>query len=298
MPLFAIQDGKARKLDFKSVENDPGLQQFIESNCKEVLGVKYIATDFPTDDRRGDAIDTLGLDENGCPTIILYKKSDNDNIVSKALYYMDWLDSNREIYEETARAKLGRNVLISWTSPKVILIADNYNKFDKYAVKRLGENIILYKYYWYESNMLYLENILMSSRAASSGLRVIEGGRSLAEPPQYTLEYHLSKGTEATNAIFKELRRLILTTDDDISERFTEEYVAYYTTRNFAEVKITKTCVMLYLFPASRLHDPSGKVEDVPENFDYPLKKRIRLENLDDVKYAGYIARQSYIATL
>lgn len=298
MPLFAIQDGKARKLDFKTVENDSSLQQFIESNCKEILGVRYISSDFPTDERCGDTIDTLGLDENGSPAIILYKKSDNDNIVSKALYYMDWLSSNMEIYEEAAKAKLGRNVRINWSSPKVILIADNYNKFDKYAVKRLGENINLYKYYWYESNMLYLENILMSSKAASSGLRVIEGGRSQLEPPQYTMEYHLSRGTEATNAIFRELRRLILTTDDDISERFTEEYIAYYTTRNFAEVKINKTCVMLYLFSSGKLHDPSGKVEDVPENYDYPLNKRIRLESLDDVKYAGYIARQSYIATL
>lgn len=298
MPLFAIQDGKARKLDFKTVENDSSLQQFIENNCKEILGVHYIATDFPADDRCGDVIDTLGLDENGCPTIILYKKTDNDNIISQALYYMDWLNISREIFENAARDRLGRNITINWSSPKVILIAENYNKFDKYAVKRLGENINLYKYYWYESNMLYLENILMSSRAASSGLRVIEGGRYNSDYPPLTLEYHLSRGTETTNAIFKELRRLILATDDEISERFTEEYIAYYTTRNFAEVKITKTCVMLYLFPCSKLNDPSGKVEDVPENYNYPLKKRIRLESMDDVKYAGYIARQSYIATL
>ena len=36
-------------------------------------------------------IDTLGLDENGCPVIVEYKRHNNENVINQGLFYPDWL---------------------------------------------------------------------------------------------------------------------------------------------------------------------------------------------------------------
>ncbi|HZK35252.1 MAG TPA: DUF5655 domain-containing protein [Bacillota bacterium] len=298
MPLFAIREGKAKKLDIKLSNEDKNLQDFIEHNSEEILGVYYIASDFPANDRYGDAIDTLGLDENGSPTIILYKKSENDNIINQAVYYLDWLGMNRQSFEEATRHALGNDMLISWNSPKAILIADKYNKFDKYAISRLSDYINLYKYYWYEDDMLYLENIYPTAKAASSGLKLIEGGKDRIKYRHYSMDHHLEKGSDKTCSMFKNLRHGILNLDDSISERITGDYIAYYTTRNFAEVRISKSFVTVYLFPCEAMNDPLYNVENVPENYSYTLDKRVRLASIEDIEKSIKIIRQSYIATL
>lgn len=298
MPLFAIRDGKAKKLDIKSAYKDKNIQAFVEHNSEEILGVYYIASDFPANNSYGYVIDSLGLDENGSPTIILYKKTENDNIINQAVYYLDWLTVNKPSFEEAARRALGHDIQISWSCPKAILIANKYNKFDKYAVSRLSDFINLYKYYWYEEDMLYLENIYPTAKLASSGLRLIEGGRDKIAPPAYSLEDHLDKGSDLTINIFKSLRLRLLNLDDSISERFTRDYIAYYTTRNFAQLRLSKSFVTVFLFPCQAMNDPLYGVESVPENYSYTLDKRIRLSSLEDIDRAIKIIRHSYLATL
>jgi RecB family endonuclease NucS len=36
-------------------------------------------------------IDSLGLDENGCPVIIESKRKLNENVINQGLFYLDWL---------------------------------------------------------------------------------------------------------------------------------------------------------------------------------------------------------------
>ena len=40
-------------------------------------------------------MDTLGLDENGCPVIIEYKRATNVNVIKQGLFYLDWLVTHR-----------------------------------------------------------------------------------------------------------------------------------------------------------------------------------------------------------
>jgi len=145
MPLFKISNGKAKKLSLKSFPKEKDLQKLVEENCEELLGVRFIASEFPTGERHGGRIDTLGIDTEGNPTIIEYKKTENDNIINQGLFYLDWLVDHKGDFEVAAKKKLGNDIEINWGNPRLILIAQNYNKYDKYAVNRIGENISLYK---------------------------------------------------------------------------------------------------------------------------------------------------------
>ena len=65
-----IQNNKLLKnIDFK---NEKELQSYVEKNMEEILGYKFIATEFSVGDSR---LDSLGYDkENNTFIIIEYKK--------------------------------------------------------------------------------------------------------------------------------------------------------------------------------------------------------------------------------
>ena len=44
-------------------------------------------------------MDTLGIDENGCPVIIEYKRSSNENVINQGLFYLDWLMDHKRDFE-------------------------------------------------------------------------------------------------------------------------------------------------------------------------------------------------------
>ena len=51
------------------------LQTLIEKNLEELLGIRFLKTEYSTGKTHGGRIDTLGLDENNCPVIFEYKRS-------------------------------------------------------------------------------------------------------------------------------------------------------------------------------------------------------------------------------
>ena len=55
-------------------------------------------------------MDTLGIDENGCPVIIEYKRASNENVINQGLFYLDWLKDHRGDFELLVLKKLGKNV--------------------------------------------------------------------------------------------------------------------------------------------------------------------------------------------
>ena len=57
---------------------------FFEKNLEALLGVRFLASEFTTSN--GGRIDTLGLDENGCPVILEYKRASNENVINQGLF--------------------------------------------------------------------------------------------------------------------------------------------------------------------------------------------------------------------
>jgi RecB family endonuclease NucS len=64
-----------------SVALEKSLQTLIENNLESQLGVRFLASEYPTGPRQGEQNDTLGINENGYPIIIEYKKATNENVI-------------------------------------------------------------------------------------------------------------------------------------------------------------------------------------------------------------------------
>ena len=63
--LFRIGTGTVDELTGTTDTIEKSVQTLFEKNLESLLGVRFLASEFTT--TNGGRIDTLGLDENGCP---------------------------------------------------------------------------------------------------------------------------------------------------------------------------------------------------------------------------------------
>jgi RecB family endonuclease NucS len=86
MPLYKIeQNNTVRQIKPASFAKERDLQKIFEANLDALMGVRFIASEFTTGDRQRGRIDSLGIDQDGYPTIIEYKRSNKDNVINQEL---------------------------------------------------------------------------------------------------------------------------------------------------------------------------------------------------------------------
>ncbi|HOM73121.1 MAG TPA: DUF91 domain-containing protein, partial [Armatimonadota bacterium] len=138
--LFNIEKEPIRELKSKSVALEKSLQTLIEKHLEDFLGIRFLASEYSTGAKHGGRIDTLGLDENGCPVVIEYKRAVNENVVMQGLFYLNWLMDHRGDFKLLVMDRLGNNVAesIVWGMPRLLCIAGDFTKYDEHAVQQMG----------------------------------------------------------------------------------------------------------------------------------------------------------------
>ena len=91
MPLYQIKQQKVNQIKPSSFKNERELQKLFEANLEPLLGVRFVASEFTTGDRQRGRIDSLGIDQDGTPVIVEYKKTGKENVINQGLFYLDWL---------------------------------------------------------------------------------------------------------------------------------------------------------------------------------------------------------------
>jgi predicted transport protein len=301
MPLFHISDhDQVSRITPGQFERERQLQRLVEAILLEVFGVRFVASEFVIRGEQPGRIDTLGLDLEGAPTIIEYKRADNENVINQGLYYMNWLLEHRGI-SSSRREALGQNVEISWSHPRLIIIAQNYAKWDTYAVNRMGEGIELWKYVLYGDDLLYLEMVYGQQRTIRQRHRV--AGEEVLIAPEYTLEYHLDHKPESVKELFLALREGILglaQEEGEIIETANKLYISYRHGKNFCEAQLMSRGVKLHLdIPHADLDDPKHISRDVSNVGHWGTGDvEVRANSVDEVEYVLDLIEQSYRLTL
>ena len=157
--LFKISNNDVSEISGKSVELEKSLQNLIEKHLETFLGVRFLATEYPTGKSHGGRIDTFGIDENGCPVIIEYKRATSDNVINQGLFYLDWLLDHKANFELLVLDKYNKKTKdeIEWSSPRLLCIAGDFTNYDKHAVKQINKNIELITYKRFEKELLLFE---------------------------------------------------------------------------------------------------------------------------------------------
>lgn len=298
--LFSIKNQSAQKILPTKVGLERDIQKLFEKNLETVLDIKFLASEYSTS--FGGRIDTLGIDNNGSPVIIEYKRGQNDSVINQGLSYLRWLLDHKEKFEALVHEQ-SDGVEIDWKSPRVVCVAESYNKFDLDTADLLPISIELYRYQMYEDNTLLLERASQPKvKVATSGMfdkKEITEDRPFKEKIQYSIDDHLSSASEKSKELFALLKEQIITLDDAVIEEPKAKYIAYKLTTNFVDVVIMKEGLKIFLnVPSGKLEDPSGLARDLTKpkkighwgNGDYEL----RFENEMDLDTVMNLIRQSY----
>lgn len=305
MPLYKCQPDKSvSQIKPASFASERELQKLFEKNLSQLLGVQFIASEFTTGDRQRGRIDTLGLDQDGSPAIIEYKKTSKENVINQGLFYLDWLVDHKGDFTIAAQEALGNEIEIDWSQPRLILIAKTFSEYDKYAVNRIGANIELWTYHRYGDDFLYLDPIFITNPKATKSVKTSkpkETGEEV-ETPIYTLDDHLAGKPEPTKELFEQLREQIfdLADDDSIIEKANKMYISYKHGKNFCEVRIQAKALWIWLdIHQAELDDPYELTRDVTNIGHYGTGQvDLKLTSLSDIDKVIGLIEQSFRQTL
>ena len=247
--LFRYANNGASELSGKSAAIERTLQRLIESQMETFLGVRFLATEYSTGAKHKGRIDSLGLDENGCPVIIEYKRHSNENVINQGLFYLDWLLDHKADFRLLAMDKLGKEEAdkIEWSGTRLLCIAADFTRYDEHAVAQIHRNIELIRYKLFGEDLLLFE--LVNGASVASGARTDSGEESLpvaeqavektAKPPATStlaMKTHADQIATASPELlelFERTRSFTLAQGDDIIEKPVKLYVAFRRLKNF-----------------------------------------------------------------
>ena len=248
LKLFQTRGGTMSELESSSAPLEKGLQTQFEKNLDTLLGVRFLASEYAT--THGGRMDTLGIDENGYPVIIEYKRDRSENVINQGLFYLDWLMDHRGDFEILVRDRYGKEAAeqIEWSAPRLICIAADFTKYDEHAVKQMGRNIELVRYRKFGDDLLLLELLTavsasVSTKAASPTKQAGGGGSSYK-----TVSEYMDDMSPKLVELFSDVEAFLLGRGDDVTKKVTRFYLAYRRIKNFACVEVRPTLNQLKMF--------------------------------------------------
>lgn len=275
--LFRYSSDATAELAGKSAAIEKALQNLIEAQMETLLGVRFLATEYDIGQKQRGRIDSLGLDENGCPVIVEYKRHSNENVINQGLFYLDWLLDHKADFRLLVMDKLGKEEAgrIEWNGTRLLCIAADFTRYDEHAVAQINRNIELIRYKLFGHDLLLFELVNGASAASSANLVQTEGcepAKTQRTPAPSTLAMKTHADQIATAspellALFEQTRSCILAQGDDIIEKPVKLYVAYRRIKNFVCMSLISkqdphVFLTLKLDPASVALEP-GFIRDV-----------------------------------
>jgi predicted transport protein len=302
--LFDIRNGTACELEGRSVALEKSLQTLMEKHLDTFLGVKFLASEYSTGPKHGGRIDTLGLDENGCPVIIEYKRSLNENVINQGLYYLDWLLDHKAEFKLLVMEQLGKEAAehLEWSSPRLICIAGDFTKYDEYAVKQINRDIELMRYRKYGDDYLLFE---MVTAVQATGTVPHENGGDTDQPKGTTktkvMPDILAGAPQEVQDRFEHLKEWIMNLGDEIQYKPLRYYLAFKRIKNFAcavispqnkailvYVKVPPDSIELSRWPNDQLRDVRGIGHHGVGDLE------IKIRDDDELEHAKELILQSY----
>jgi predicted transport protein len=285
--LFQIRGTKLSPLVRVKLSLEKEIQRLLEANLETVLGIRFLASEYSTGEKHAGRIDTLGIDENDTPVIIEYKLTSSVNVVTQSLFYLDWLLDHRGEFEILVRNRLGSEVAVDWTEPRILCVADSFAPYDASAVSRLGPAVQLVEFKLFEGGLLLLNVRGAQPRRTPRG----------AVPPAhtYSVKGHLDRAKGPMREIAEKLRAYLLALGRDVSEGPTREYIAFRTTRNFCCLEIHQEHILLHLTLDPEVAKDCPICTDVSNLGHFGTGNlRVRVRGPEDVPTAKHFIRLAY----
>ena len=301
--LFRTKPDGVHELEGHSVAVEKSLQALVERHLDTFLGVRFLASEYSTGPKHRGRIDTLGLDENGYPVIVEYKRTLNENVINQGLFYLDWLFDHKAEFQLLVMKELGREASsgIEWSSPRLVCIAGDFTRYDEHAVQQINRNIELIRYRRYGDDLLMLDLVGATTAPTSTTPVVGNASKGTSKPKYKTVTDYLAQASPALTDRYEALRAFLLALGDDVQEKTLQQYVAFKRLKNFACVEVHSQSEQLLVFV--KVNPDSVGLED---GFTRDVRKtgiygtgdlEIRLSTVADLERAKMLLVRSYEAS-
>jgi predicted transport protein len=241
--LFRTVGTEVIELEGSAVALEKSLQTLIERHMEAFLGVRLLASEYPTSN--GGRMDSMGIDENGSPVIVEYKRSSNENVINQGLFYLDWLMDHRRDFEWLVLDRYGRELAkaVDWGSPRLICIAGDFTKYDAHAVNQMNRNIELVRYRRFGEELLLFELLTSASERPARELTDESDAApaSSSQRPrskQKTVTQYLAGADQGLVDLYEAIKSFLLALGDDVQIKTLDNYVAFRRLKNFACVEV------------------------------------------------------------
>lgn len=296
--LFRLHETALMELSGTASPLEKSLQTLFERNLEALLGVRFLATEHVTSN--GGRMDTLGIDENGYPVIIEYKRERSENIINQGLFYLDWLMDHRGDFELLVRDRYGMEQAqaIEWSAPRLICIAADFTKYDTHAIKQMSRNIELIRYRRFGEDLLLLDLLT----AVSTSTVPMMSPNASGKPVKYkTNAESLADADESLQNLYSDVETFMLGLGDDVVQKTLRFYFAFKRIKNFACVEIKPSLGVLRLYlkidPESLLME-EGFLRDVRNKGHFGTGDlEVTVNSYEDFERSKELIVQSYEAS-
>jgi predicted transport protein len=305
LKLFRLSSGSVAEMKGSTLALERSLQTLFEQNLESLLGIRFLASEQRTTSGR---IDTLGIDENGSPVIIEYKRASNENVINQGLFYLDWLMDHRRDFEWLVMERFGKDHAskVEWSSPRLICIAGDFTRYDEHAVKQISRNIELVRYRRFD-DLLLLDLVTTTASVGSQIERKASDNEAMRSPQgtpgsKYkTVTASLADADTLLTDLFEATRSYLRALGDDVQERTLKNYFAFTRLKNFAciEIKPTARKLLVYLkVDPETIELRPGFTRDVSNIGHFGTGDlEVTLAQMEDLERSKALLQQSYEAS-
>lgn len=276
------------------------MQKLTEKNLEKIFWLEFISTEFQIWDLR---VDTLAFDnENNNFVIIEYKRWNSYSVVDQAMSYLALMLNNKSDFTQELcrkRQKFIDSRNIDWSQSKIIIIADNFNKYQKESINFKDLPIELFEIKRFENDLI-LFNPVKSKNSKESIKQITKFEtkefEKVKELRPYIEEDLTKKCNQNILEIYEELKEFILDLDDEIVIEPKKFYIAFKKNwRNYFDLELRKNSIKIYFNVKKWNLNIDWILEDFSNkghywNWDYGINIK-NIENIFDVK--DYI-KQTY----
>lgn len=282
------------------MELEKHLQDMVEKNLTDIFWLHFISSEFQLNWLR---IDTLAFNnETKSFVIIEYKRDRSFSIIDQWYAYLSLMLNNKAEfvleYQEKIQQKLSKND-VSRSETKIIFLANSFTIHQKNAINFKDLPIELWEVNKYEWDFFSFIPIKASQQTESiKTISKDETVRNVSKEIQtYTIEDHIKSDRTNTEALYKELKELLLSMDDRIEESFVKAYIWYKIGNQVAVlIKPQKSKILIEFLRVQphNLKDPEKRVVEKPNAMKFYNKyvSSMDIKNKDDINYAIFLSKQ------
>ena len=304
MYIYKNNNDKLEEIKQKKFSLEKEMQVLTEKNLEQVFWLEFIKTEFQLNNLR---VDTLAFDkEINSFVIIEYKRWSSYSVIDQGMTYLALLLNNKaDFIQELARKKnkfIDKSD-IDWSQSRVIIVADNFNRYQKESINFKDLPIELYELKQFE-NWIIVYNPIIAEKTSQSiktitKLQTNEFNEVKKEIKTYSIDDLIKPHWIQTKEFYEELRDFIFELDDKLKEKINKYYIWYkkwfqnLVGLNFYKTQIKITFVSLHKEDFST--DYKNLVENIPETRWWWRRSQFIIKTKEDLEYAKNLIKEAYL---